>query len=177
MRKRLNRVLKNRIFIFILDGLILGSAGVLAATYFPSSDVTYDNSSSGLSSTDVQGAIDELYNEFSSASGFTVNMLGKKVGLSLSCSLNGECPNGLYQDYDNKDRYIFRGENPNNYITFNEEKAGWRIISIEPDGTIKIIRNYSIGNRQWDDSSNVWETFDLSNYLNGTYYNGLTNAA
>ena len=104
-------------------------------------------------------------------------MLGKKVELSLSCSLNGECPNGLYQDYDNKDRYIFRGENPNNYITFNEEKAGWRIISIEPDGTIKIIRNYSIGNRQWDDSSNVWETSDLSNYLNGTYYNGLTNAA
>ena len=79
MRKRLSRVLKNRIFIFILGGLILGSAGVLAATYFPSSDVTYDNSSSGLSSTDVQGAIDELYNEFSSASGFTVNMLGKKL--------------------------------------------------------------------------------------------------
>ena len=175
--RNLSKVLKNRIFIFILGGLILGSAGVLVATYFPSADVTYDNSSSGLSSTDVQGAIDELYNEFSSASGFTVNMLGKKVELSLSCSLNGECPNGLYQDYDSKDRYIFRGENPNNYITFNKEKAGWRIISIESDGTIKIIRNYSIGYRQWDDSSNVWETSDLSNYLNGTYYNGLNSTA
>ena len=42
-------------------GLIFGTAGVYAATYFPSDDVTYDNSESGLSSTDVQGAIDELY--------------------------------------------------------------------------------------------------------------------
>ena len=181
MRKRLSRVLKNRIFIFILGGLILGSAGVLAATYFPSSDVTYDNSSSGLSSTNVQGAIDELYNEFSSASGFTVNMLGKKVELSLSCDVSGRCSDGLYQDPEDEKRFTFRGENPNNYITFNNEKAGWRIISIEPDGTIKIMKNNSIGNMQWHNvcQSNYypchnWTSSSLNNYLNNTYYNGLS---
>ena len=183
--RNLNKVLKNRIFIFILGGLILGSAGVLAATYFPSADVTYDNSSSGLSSTNVQGAIDELYNEFSNASGFTVNMLGKKVELSLSCSASAICSDGLYQDYDNKDRFTFRGENPNNYITFNNEKAGWRIISIEPDGTIKIMKIKSIGNMQWHNVCNSnnsvchnWTApSSLNTYLNNTYYNGLSEVA
>ena len=31
-------------------------------TYFPSNQVTYENSESGMQATDVQGAIDELYN-------------------------------------------------------------------------------------------------------------------
>ena len=37
------------------------SVGVCAVTYFPSNQVTYDNKTSGLKSSDVQGAIDELY--------------------------------------------------------------------------------------------------------------------
>ncbi len=37
-------------------GLISGSlVMVYAQTYFPSNDVTYDNSSSGMAATDVQG--------------------------------------------------------------------------------------------------------------------------
>ena len=59
--KQIKKIFKNRIFIFILGGLIFGTVGVYAATYFPSNNVTYDNSESGLTSTDVQGAIDELY--------------------------------------------------------------------------------------------------------------------
>ena len=47
---------------FILGILTGGCISVIAATYFPSGDVTYDNSVSGLESTNVQGAIDELYN-------------------------------------------------------------------------------------------------------------------
>lgn len=182
--RNLSKVFKNKIFIFILGGLLLGSVGALAATYFPSKDVTYDNSSSGLSSTDVQGAIDELYNEVSSASGFTVNMLGKKVELSLSCSSSGICSDGLYQDYDDKERFTFRGKKPNNYITFNNEKAGWRILSIEPDGTIKIMKIKSIGNMQWHDTCggrydtcHNWTVSSLNTYLNNTYYNGLSEVA
>ena len=45
----------------IIGILLCGTISVIAATYFPSTDVTYDNTESGLSSTDVQGAIDELY--------------------------------------------------------------------------------------------------------------------
>ena len=46
---------------FILGILTGGCISVIAATYFPSGDVTYDNSVSGLQSTNVQDAIDELY--------------------------------------------------------------------------------------------------------------------
>ena len=44
-------------------GLISGSlVMVYAQTYFPSNQTTYDNSTSGMTATNVQGAIDELYN-------------------------------------------------------------------------------------------------------------------
>lgn len=63
----MKKILKSRIFFCILVTLVFGIVGVSAATYFPSEDVTYDNNDSGLSSTDVQGAIDELYSTCSSS--------------------------------------------------------------------------------------------------------------
>ena len=47
-----------------------------------------------------------------------------------------ESGDGLYKDIYEDERYIYKGENPNNYITFNNET--WQIISIESNGTIKI---------------------------------------
>ena len=68
---------------------------------------------------------------------------------------------------------IYKGTNPNNYITFNNET--WRIISVEADGTIKIMRNESIGNRAFDSgNSNAWETSDIKTYLNDTYLPTIT---
>ena len=66
-KKPLKTIIKQNIFGFIIGGLIFGIAGVSAATYYASSDVSYDNSSSGMSATDVQSAIDELYNECSTS--------------------------------------------------------------------------------------------------------------
>ena len=48
------------------------------------------------------------------------------------------CQSGLYADTVTRGRYYYRGKNPNNYITFNNET--WRILSIESNGTLKIIR-------------------------------------
>ncbi len=61
MKEKVKKVLKNRMFIFVCGGLLFSSVSVFAITYFPSNQVTYDNETSGLSSTDVQSAIDELY--------------------------------------------------------------------------------------------------------------------
>jgi len=55
---------------------------------------------------------------------------------------------GLYADEYEDGRYIYKGANPNNNITFNEET--WRILSVENDGTLKIMKNSSIGNRNFD---------------------------
>ena len=62
MKEKVKKVLKNRIFIFILSGLLSSSISVYAVTYFPSDQVTYDNKTSNLKATQVQSAIDELYN-------------------------------------------------------------------------------------------------------------------
>lgn len=56
---------------------------------------------------------------------------------------------GLYKDAYEDGRYIYRGNNPDNYIWFNDEL--WRIIAKEADGTYKIIRNELLANRAFDE--------------------------
>ena len=163
MKEKIKKILKNRILIFILGGIVFGTIGVSAATYFESNLVTYDNTESGLSSTDVQGAIDELYNF----------CIVSQTPASEQLIDKGDLGKDAYED-----RYFFKGKNPNNYITFNGEIAGWRILSIESDGTIKIIKNKSIGEMAWNSSNtNNWANASLKTYLNGTYYNELNTEA
>ena len=165
--KKIKKLFKSRIFICILTALIVGTVSVSAATYFQSNQVTYDNTESGLTSTNVQGAIDELYNTCQNSSNSSIsNYILNNVDIVTS-------GDGLYKDEYEEGRYVYKGNNPNNYITFNGEKAAWRIISIEKDGSIKIIRHQEIENRAWDTSnSNNWaRPATLNTYLNETYYN------
>ena len=83
---------------------------------------------------------------------------------------------GLYKDTYEEGKYIYRGADPNNYITFNDEM--WRIIAVEPDETLKIIKKDSIGAKAWDTSySGAWATATLNTFLNDDYYNSLTTKA
>lgn len=173
MRNKFKKVLKNRIFIFVLGGLIFGTVGVCAATYFASSDVTYDNRESGLSSTNVQGAIDELYN--------TCQNLNDSITIGGAIIKLNDSFDGLYNDKYETGKYTYKGSNSDNYVTFNNEKAGWRIVSINSDKQIKIIRINSIGNMVWhprpNNPTNGWLNAQLNTYLNNTYYNSLTDSA
>ena len=58
---------------------------------------------------------------------------------------------GLYEDSYEDGRLIYRGQNPNNYIMFNDEL--WRIIAKEVDGTYKIIRNDVLEDRAFDEAN------------------------
>ena len=62
-----------------------------------------------------------------------------------------ESGDGLYEDSYEAGRLIYRGQDPDNYITFNDET--WRIIAKETDGTYKIIRNDVLANRAFDESN------------------------
>ena len=86
---------------------------------------------------------------------------------------NAKSGDGLFADSDENGRYIFKGADPNNYITFNDEE--WRIISVEYDDTIKIVRNASLEEKlPWDTENNLdWSKSSLSKYLNETYVNSL----
>ena len=96
--------------------------------------------------------------------------------------------------------YRYRGKEPKNYVTFNNEI--WRIIGVFPtdDGTgkienrIKLIRNETLNESVWngcssykadnyfltvcDDPNGIKNNFNISmikEYLNTTYYNTLIN--
>ena len=58
----MKKIKKKYIFIIIgiLIGLVISTGGVYAAVTITGNNVTYANSSSGFTSTNVQGAIDEL---------------------------------------------------------------------------------------------------------------------
>ncbi len=56
---------------------------------------------------------------------------------------------GLYIDSTVEGRYIYKGGKPNNYIKLGDDL--YRIISLEKDGTIKVIKQESIGEMPWDE--------------------------
>ena len=163
MKEKTKEFLKKYLIGFILGFVSVGIVVVYAETYFSSNDVTYDNTESGLSSTNVQEAIDELYG-VCTAEPPAGDQIIEDAGLEKDPY---EC------------RYFFTGANPNNYITFNDEKAGWRIISVECDGTIKIMRTTNTKTQNWDTGcdANWARPASLNTYLNSTYYNGLNSTA
>ena len=71
---------------------------------------------------------------------------------------------GLYKDIYEEGRCIYKGTNPNNYILFNDEL--WRIISLEQDNTIKIIKNDILIDMNFDTHGYRDNT---SNGVGGTY--------
>ena len=158
MKEKIKLFSKKYLIGFAL-GLISGSlVMVYAQTYFPSNQTTYDNSTSGMQASDVQGAIDELY-----------NVCFPPKGSDTITNLLPSNPDELYEDEHGDIRYY--GANPNNYVSFNNEL--WRIIGVI-DGKIKIIRNESIGDYTWaSNNSNNWNNSSLKSYLNGDYYNSI----
>ena len=63
---------------------------------------------------------------------------------------------GLYQ-YNNE--FIFKGDNPNNYLSFAGKT--WRIIKINNDGSIKIIDTEKRDNIAWDDRYNSDKEYNV----------------
>lgn len=85
--RKVKQAIKNNIVGFILGAFIFGTVGVSAATYYASKDVSYDNSSSGLKSTDVQSAIDELYQLANKKTVYSWNTSSIKIGESTISDL------------------------------------------------------------------------------------------
>lgn len=83
---------------------------------------------------------------------------------------------GLYADPNIPNRYIYRGNDVNNYIQYSNKI--WRILSIEPNGSIKMIDYKFNSIMNWDTNGNDrWATSTLSNYLNSNYLAGITDTS
>ena len=158
MKEKTKEFLKKYLIGFILGVVLAGAIIVYAETYFPSNDVTYDNTESGLSSTNVQGAIDELY-----------GVCFPKDGSDVITDLLPSNPDELYKDDKGNIRYY--GATPNNYVNFNGEK--WRIIGVI-DGKLKIVKDEKLDSMAWaSNRNNNWNNSDLKSYLNKDYYKNL----
>ena len=127
---------------------------------------------------------------------------GAKGTDTLIALTNNKDSSGLYTITHPKDttlqigndkditEYRYRGANPKNYVTFNNEV--WRIIGVfkADDGNgnienrIKLIKDQSIGSKYWNttqvastSSYNNWTGATLKTYLNTTYLTGLTSTS
>ena len=161
--KKIKEFSKKYLIGFFIGLILFTVVSVSAATYFPSNQTTYNNGTTGMSATNVQGAIDELYNTCFPPT------LGDQI------LENNDLEKDPYEC-----RYFFTGATPNNYITFNNET--WRIISVECDGTTKVIKTDSIANMLWSQygENNYWATElelqirdYLDNYIHDFWFNGL----
>ena len=76
----------------------------------------------------------------------------------------GNCPtekivtsgDGLYKSTTEPGRLIYRGQNPSNKIFLKEDGSNdtlYRIVSYEPDGTIKVVRDEKLFNKAWDEGT------------------------
>ena len=63
--EKVKKIIKNnvKVLVGIIIGTMVTGTGVYAATVINASDVSFKNASSGMTSTNVQGAIEELYND------------------------------------------------------------------------------------------------------------------
>ncbi len=174
--KKIGKIIKNNIFGFILGVITCSSFAVVAAT-IASNTVSYDNTKSGASATNVKDAIDDLYdgvyNLAATAGGGLKLVVSKPSGLSTT-------PIG--------DMYRFQGEggtttDPNNYICFGttntktctseegKQKYLYRIIGVTKSGQMKLIKWSSIGKYQWNTADRgTWEDSSLCAGLNGSYF-------
>ena len=63
---------------------------------------------------------------------------------------------GLYKSTTEPGRLIYRGQTPNNRIFLKEDGTNntlYRIVSYEVDGTIKVVRDEKLFNKQWDEAN------------------------
>ena len=185
---RLLKIIKNNIFSFILGGIFCSAITVFAVDTIASSMVTYDNTTSHATTTNVQSAIDDLYNgvfNIVSATGSGFSMITHvPAGLSSECLPAGssECMY-RYQGIEDANHNVV-----NNYIcfgTFNKSTCVndkdtylYRIIGVNNSGQLKLI-SYAFKNTGWAwsydypvtwDNSNLYKVLNGSNFYNSEKY-------
>ena len=149
---------------FTVSGMTKGDVITAGSTKVLTIKVEYLSTTSGQPTNTTSSLTVDL--DYSQATGTAPSGESAADKLIATTVTTGD---GLYADTYEEGRYIYRGGTPNNYITFNEENTGWRILSVEADGTIKIIKNESIGRKAFDSKGYRDNT---SNGTGGTYCAG-----
>ena len=172
--------MKKRDIIILIVGIIIGTTfSVIAETSITSNMVSYDNTISHSETTNVKGALDDLYNGLNDVSSIIGE--GMLLRIQKNNNLSKQLIAGLYryqgvQDANNNvDNYICFGTTNKNTCVNDTDKYMYRIIGITANGQMKLIKKEALNNvYQWDSTNGVdWPNSSLFNGLNGSYF--LTN--
>ena len=139
--KNKKNIIKN-ILCFVLGGIVFGTIGVYAATTLLSQSVYYNNTTSGASSTNVQGALDELYAKSKTCVELHGDYIIETINGSGTIKFLSDYYSGLMPDYIFIDGKSITIDNSYNFAT---------------GGNHTIIL-------KWNDSSNL---IDLSSMFRG----------
>ena len=120
-----------KIIIGIVIGIVISITTVYAATYIGSgSDLTYDNGTSGLTSTNAQDALDELY-KYKTSKKCPDGYICKKLSLGDYVSMTPT--KSSYTTDTSKTGYT-------STQTINPQELNlWRVINLNDDGTVDVI--------------------------------------
>ena len=92
--KKIKELFKKNIKLvigFIVGGIVFGTGGVYAATTLLSQSVYYNNSTSGATSTNVQGALDELYTRANNIVPIDPDTFNTNTAKTVYASSKGVC--------------------------------------------------------------------------------------
>lgn len=188
---------KNNRFIFgLIIGVLVSTVGVYATVKLSSSDILYDNSKSGGSSSDVQGAIEELYEKSSKCttgpcsltkSNFVIGYIYNQEGGAANYCVTGNevtcertdcytsssktCPSGTIIDY------IVSGDK-NNKVRFHVMyDKGRKIVMQSQKNIVRNIKWYTANDTtkgpltilsQLEKATESWSNVENQTYTMGT---------
>lgn len=150
-----------KFLIGIIIGVLMCATGVYATTIISGNNVTFSNTTSGLSATNVQGALEELYKQIIPFEvGDYISMTPTKTSYTTDTSMTG---------YTSTQ-------------TINPQELNlWRVISLNDDGTVDIISEHVSSTSVYFRGQTGYQNFVgylnvlASQYENSTYTTGARN--
>ena len=125
-----------------------------------------------LDPNDIKSCASE-YEAYTACAGKNINTNLDKKYLNTTLINNASTKgSGIINDPTVNGRFIFIGENPNNYIDINGEKG--RIISVEPSGSIKVLLTNGF-NSVLDPNTTITNISVVGRWENSTLYNTFNN--
>jgi hypothetical protein len=118
---------------------------------------------------DIEVTLDYVQNSSGTTPSATTPTIDVK-GVDVALVTTGD---GLYKDDTVSYRYVYKGVSPNNYIKLGNDM--YRIIALENDGTLKVIKNEKVGNIPFDPGySSSISNVTAANSIEGTRYSSVS---
>ncbi len=167
----MKKLVKKPLLLLVI-GFILGYITSVIADTINSNEVLYDNSNINSNVDNVQDALDGLYNTVAKVGSGYKLVVGNTTGLSTALIGGLYRYQGIQDENNNVDNYICFGTIDKDTCVENAAVYMYRIIGINTNGQMKLIKKEPLNTQyKWDSNLRVeWPSSELYAGLNGNYY-------